>query len=229
MVGHESWRERWATNLNYDSLVQWLVAYKEDHEPFYSILNDVYETDSEVEGNSEAKAGRKITELLNWASQIPEREEVKTSRRKVFIVHGRDTKHAYELAWILEKRVGLVPVILSVETDEGRTIIEKFEKHSDVGYAFILLTPDDVGALATEKENMKPRARQNVILELGYFLGKLGRKNVCCLLKGDIELPSDISGIIYKQFKESVSECIFDIVAELRAAGCPLRILSEDD
>lgn len=228
MVGHESWRERCATNLDYASLVQWLAAYKENHEPFYSILNDVYETSCEAKGSSEAKTGKKITELLNWASQIPEREEVKTSRRKVFIVHGRDTKQAYELAWILQKRVGLAPVILNAETDEGRTIIEKFEKHSDVGYAFILLTPDDVGALATEKENVKPRARQNVILELGYFLGKLGRKNVCCLLKGDIELPSDISGIIYKQFKESVSECIFDIVEELQVAGCSLRIFSED-
>lgn len=229
MVGHESWRERSVTNLNYGSLVQWLAAYKEGHEPFYSILNDVYETDVEVEEIAGAKAGRKVTGLLNWASQIPEREEVKTNRRKVFIVHGRDTKHAYELAWILQKRAGLIPIILAVETDEGRTIMEKFEKHSDVGYAFVLLTPDDVGALATEKEKMKPRARQNVVLELGYFLGKLGRKNVCCLLKGDVELPSDISGIMNKRFKESVRECVFDVVEEWRAAGSPLRIFSEDD
>jgi len=227
MVGFDNWLERWETNLNYTSLVEWLKKYKEG-ELIYCILNEIYETDSQIRGIQEAKQARNITKLLNWSSEIPERKRAKTNPRKVFIVHGREDKPAYELAWVLEKDMGLIPIILREKTDEGRTIIEKLEKHSDVRYAFIILTPDDIGALSAEREKLKPRARQNVILELGYFLGKLGRKNVCCLLKGDIELPSDVSGIVYKQFKESVRECIFDIVKELIVAGSSLKIFSKD-
>ena len=116
---------------------------------------------------------------------------------KVFVVHGRDegTKHA--VARFLEQS-GLKPVILSEQPDEGLTVIEKFEKHAKkVGFAVVLLTPDDVGALKCEESNLKPRARQNVILELGYFISCLGRDKVCALIKGDVETPSDYHGVIY--------------------------------
>ena len=77
----------------------------------------------------------------------------------------------------------------------GRTVVEKFEQSSSADFAFALFTPDDTGGLS--KDDLKPRARQNVLLEYGYYLGKFGRGRVCALVKGDIELPSDISGVLY--------------------------------
>ena len=116
---------------------------------------------------------------------------------RVFVVHGRDEGAKEKVARFLESK-NLTPVILSEQPDEGLTIIEKLEKHAQsVGFAVVLLTPDDVGALRGEENNFRPRARQNVILELGYFMGCLGRHRVCALLKGEIEKPSDYYGVIY--------------------------------
>jgi predicted nucleotide-binding protein len=91
------------------------------------------------------------------------------------------------------RKLGLEPVILHEKANEGRTIIEKFEAHSDVGFAVVLITADDVGGLKDGPQRL--RARQNVILELGYFVGRLGRKKVCPLIEGDVELPSDVLGV----------------------------------
>lgn len=115
---------------------------------------------------------------------------------RVFLVHGRDNELKESTARFLEK-IGLQPIILHEQTNQGRTIIEKFEEYSDVAFAVILMTPDDLGGIAASKPDLNKRARQNVVLELGYFLGKLGRKNVAAIVKGDIELPSDYSGVVY--------------------------------
>jgi len=138
---------------------------------------------------------------------------------KVFIVHGHDTEMKESVARLLE-RIGLEPVILGEQPDKGRTIIEKFEEESNVGYAIVLMSDqDDHGCEITSTE-LKPRARQNVILELGYFMGKLGRKgHVCVLKKGDIEEPSDILGIIYKPFDSDNGYWKYAIADELKAAG----------
>ena len=101
-----------------------------------------------------------------------------------------------QTARFLEK-LGLVPIILHEQVNNGKTIIEKFEDYADVGFAIILMTPDDMGYLSGEKESIKLRARQNVIFEHGYFIGKLGRHKVTALVKGNIELPTDINGILY--------------------------------
>ena len=100
----------------------------------------------------------------------------------------------------------------------GGTIIEKLERCSDVDFAVVLLTPDDVGAVATSKEQLNSRARQNVILELGYFIGKIGRTHVCVLLKGDIELPSDMLGVVYVSMND-VDGWHLRLGKELRSAG----------
>ena len=92
-------------------------------------------------------------------------------------------------------RLGLDPIILHEQANQGKTIIEKFEDHSDVGYAIALITPDDTGSSIKEPEIVRQRARQNVIFEFGYFIGKLGRNRVAGLVKGDIEVPSDYSGV----------------------------------
>lgn len=118
------------------------------------------------------------------------------SNNKIFIVHGQDEQVKEMMARFVEK-LGLEAVILHEQANEGKTIIEKLEKHTDVGYSIVLLTPDDVGASITDKDNLKPRARQNVLLELGYMAAKLGRDHVCALKKGDVEIPSDLLGVVY--------------------------------
>jgi hypothetical protein len=111
---------------------------------------------------------------------------------KVFIVHGHDDAMREAVARYVAA-IGLDPIILAEQTNGGRTVIEKFEKNADVGYAIILLSPDD-------QHQGIGRARQNVILEWGYFIGRLGRAHVCALKKGNVELPSDILGMVWQEF-----------------------------
>lgn len=116
--------------------------------------------------------------------------------KKVFVVHGHDIEAKETVARFIE-RLRLDPIILHEQPNSGRTIIEKFEVFSDVGFAVVLLTPDDVGASSSEPDNLKQRARQNVVLELGYFMGKLSRFRVCALFKTGVEMPSDYQGVLY--------------------------------
>lgn len=118
---------------------------------------------------------------------------------KVFVVHGHDDALREQVARLLE-RLGLEPVILHEHPDRGRTIIEKFEDHAfEVGYAVVLLTPDDFVREDDDPEwPLEPnQARQNVILELGYFMGKLGRARTAAIYARGARLPSDIHGLIY--------------------------------
>jgi predicted nucleotide-binding protein len=121
--------------------------------------------------------------------------------RKVFVVHGHDSEAKESVARFLE-RLGLEPIILHEQANEGRTVIEKFEAHSNVGFAVVLLTPDDVGAAKDKVANLNKRARQNVVLELGYFLGKLRRSHVCALYKSGVEIPSDYQGVLYTELDQ---------------------------
>jgi len=118
------------------------------------------------------------------------------SGNKVFLVHGHDESARESTARFLEK-LGLEPIILHEQPNAGRTIIEKVEKYAEVAFAVVLLTPDDVGGSASDPQALNSRARQNVILELGYFIGRLGRAHVAALLKGDVEKPSDYDGVVY--------------------------------
>lgn len=113
-----------------------------------------------------------------------------------FIVHGHDEGAKEFCARFIEK-LGLSAIILHEQPNAGRTIIEKFEHHANVGYAVVLMTPDDVVVSGSDPKNTKLRARQNVIFELGYFIGKLGRGKVCVLYKGRVEIPSDYQGVLY--------------------------------
>lgn len=135
-------------------------------------------------------------------SQTPATSErhVPLEGRDVFVVHGHDEAAKESVARFIEK-VGLKPVILHEQPNEGRTVIEKFEIYSKgVVFAVVLLTPDDLACEASAKpevSQLKARARQNVIMELGYFVGRLGRTRVCALHKGNVELPSDYQGVLY--------------------------------
>lgn len=148
---------------------------------------------------------------------------------KVFVVHGHDDKLKQEVEIFL-KEIGLEPIVLHRQPDKGQTVIEKIESNSDVGYAIILLTPDDIGYPSTEESKLEQdrqkyfRARQNVIFEFGYFIGKLGRSRVCCLYKENVELPTDIAGIVYKKVTKSIEEIGLSIIKDLKAVGYSVRI-----
>lgn len=145
----------------------------------------------------------------------------KTDNENIFIVHGHSNEVKLDVARTIEK-LGLTPIILHEQANLGKTVIEKFEKHSDVGYAIVLLTGDDFGNVKTN-DKLNPRARQNVILELGFFIGKLGRNNVCPLYEKGVELPSDMSGILYTEI-DSKGHWKISIAKELKAAGYKIDV-----
>jgi predicted nucleotide-binding protein len=141
----------------------------------------------------------------------------------VFIVYGHDANVREQLELLL-RRMKLEPIVLQNLPSGGQTIIEKLETCSDVTFACVLLTPDDEGHIAGQPEQRRPRTRQNVVLELGMFLAKLGRKRVAILHKGNVELPSDISGLLYIPFRERVDEVKERVAAELQEAGFQINI-----
>ena len=142
-------------------------------------------------------------------------------RASIFVVHGHDEGALQAMARFLGT-IGLEAIVLREQPDQGRTIIEKFEAcASEVGFAVALLTPDDLGGPVAASEQVA-RARQNVIFELGYFVGRLGRGRACLLRKGDIEIPSDLFGVIYTDFDHPAEGWKVKLARELTAAGFKL-------
>lgn len=141
---------------------------------------------------------------------------IKKSNNKVFVVHGHDDLTLVETENLMRK-LGLVPIILKDQANGGlNTIIEKFEQNSDVGFAIVLFTSDDIGYKKDDAVSAKTRARQNVVFELGYFAAKLGRKNVAIINDGVEELPSDIQGVTYTP---NSADWKYKVAIELRQAG----------
>ena len=157
------------------------------------VAYDKYTTDitKQVFSNSQAKIDSGSTADSNFI----EGQEV-IDKCKVFIVHGHDDLAKVETARFIEQ-IGFEPIVLHEQVSSGDTIIEKIEKYSNVGFGVVLYTPCDVGAKAETELQLKCRARQNVVFEHGFLNGKLGRQNVCALVKGEIETPNDISGVVY--------------------------------
>lgn len=175
-----------------------------------SIKNEIdnyWEDDSSDEGAS----GQVPSPSTNGEMQTP-------INGKVFVVHGRNDSVRATVTSFLS-RIGLDPIVLQDQPNEGRTIIEKFEDYSDVGFAVVLLTPDDIGGL--NDSDLNPRPRQNVVLEWGFFLGKLGRDRVAALLQDEIEFPNDYSGVVYIEIddNEGWNTRLF---RELNNAGMPV-------
>ena len=133
---------------------------------------------------------------------------------KVFIVHGHDGELKEKVARRLEQQ-GIEAIILSEQANRGKTIIEKIEAYSDVHVAIALFTQDDIGVAKKEKGNEKYRARQNVIFEAGYFMGYLGRENVIMITEENLEIPGDLSGMVYT----TKDNWEFEMLKELNAAG----------
>ncbi len=144
--------------------------------------------------------------------------------RRVFVVHGRNEGVKQAVARALEQ-LDLEAIILHEQADEGRTLIEKFEDHGgEAVFAVILMTGDDRGGpVAAAPESSRPRARQTVVLELGYFRGILGKRRVCVLFEPDVEMPSDYAGVLYKKLDEAGAWRL-ELARELRAAGIPVNV-----
>lgn len=148
-------------------------------------------------------------------------QRVIPTTKKVFIVHGHDVESALKLRILISERFGLSPVILSEQASKGRSVIEKFEDVAgEASYSFSLLTPDD---FIKKDLNEYSQARPNVLFELGWFYGRLGRDRVSMLVREGTAIPSDLDGIVRIQFKSSIEEKIIDIETELRAAGMLAR------
>jgi predicted nucleotide-binding protein len=162
-----------------------------------------------------------VIEVLPAASQPLQSPTTNTQaamNRKVFVVHGHQHGARDTVARFLEK-LELEPVILDEEANRGRTVIEKFLDHSDVAFAIVLLIGDDVGGVkGSDPAALRPRARQNVIFELGYFVGKLERERVCALYEPEVEMPSDFGGVGYVKFDREGSWRLL-LAKELNAAG----------
>jgi predicted nucleotide-binding protein len=135
--------------------------------------------------------------------------------KRVFVVHGHDDALRETVCRFLEQ-LGLEPIVLMERPNGGRTIIEKLESEgARAGYAVVLLTPDDVGGLSGDGE-LQRRARQNVIFELGLFVGQLGRSHVCVLKRGEVETLSDLHGVLWVPYNGNWK---LDLVREMKAAG----------
>jgi len=163
-----------------------------------------------------------LVELLQTEIELKTPQAQRTpqeiSGQSVFLVHGHEEAVIYEAARFLES-LDLEVIILREQSNQGRTIIEKFVDYSDVGFAVVLLTPDDKGGpIDAPIDKYKPRARQNVLLELGYFIGKLGRNRVCALFGEGVEIPSDYSGVLFIPI-DSGGAWHMLLARELKAAG----------
>ncbi len=152
---------------------------------------DKYTIDVTKQLLSEAKMIKEV----DIHSAATKSQKAQIDKTKVFIVHGQDIQAKVEVARFVEK-IGFEAIILHEQANKGKTIIEKIEEYTNVGFAVVLYTPCDIGGLKSSNE-MNPRARQNVVFEHGYLTAKIGRNNVCALIKDNLEKPNDISGLVY--------------------------------
>ena len=190
-----TFKEYATLGINFPPSLSMLVAPKEllkDDTYFSDITRDILkECKSQIEKDT-SKA------------EVPTHNTPKApmDKSKVFIVHGHDDAAKEAVARFVE-RIGFEAIILHEQASSGKTIIEKIEANSNVGFAIVIYTPCDLGASQKQKDQLKPRPRQNVVFEHGYLIGKIGRENVCALVKGDIEKPTDISGVVYTPMDEA--------------------------
>lgn len=145
----------------------------------------------------------------------------RNGKTKIFVVHGHDTGALEQLELVL-RRLGLDPYILQNNDGESKTLIEALEQqiYKEAAFGIVLMTPDDYGYAKTKNDaDRQPRARQNVILELGMVLASLGRERMVLLKKGALELPTDVNGVIYLEFNEHVKEVAVKLATRMKGAG----------
>lgn len=173
-----------------------------------------------------------VNQRLAWLSKLarsvamlndaPKGGKPSSPSGRIFVVHGRNNALRESVARFLEK-IRLTPIILHEQPNRGRTIIEKFVDYSDVGFAIVLMTGDDLGAFRDSPEATRPRPRQKVVLELGFFLGRLGRERVAVLYEEGVEIPSDYEGVVFTPIDPG-GAWRFLIAREMRSAVVPLDL-----
>jgi predicted nucleotide-binding protein len=209
---------------NYDDSGTWsgtrirtVGATTQPGEQLQKLLNKISSKTSNLERLEQKIKILKSNTPITEKNTPPERDKT-----KVFIVHGHDDSTKNEVARFVEK-LGFDAIILHEQASAGKTIIEKIEHFSNVGFGIVLYTACDVGAKAGNEANLNHRARQNVVFEHGYLIGKIGRENVCALVKGNVEKPNDISGVVYVslddewkiQLAKELINCGYDFDASL--------------
>ncbi|MFV3010997.1 TIR domain-containing protein [Clostridium botulinum] len=210
---------------NLDEIRYFLFKLKEWYrENQREIQSNDFVYDKEIHIKLEREIGSYLDEINRFIEEntsiIQEKEtneSVEINRNKIFIVHGHD-ELALEQVINFIKDIRLEPIVLKNQANLGNTIIEKIEEYSDVGFAIVLYTPCDIGASTKDKDTVNKRARQNVVFEHGYLIGKLGRKNVCALVKGDVEKPNDISGLVYVEL-DNQKAWRFNIARDMKKLG----------
>jgi predicted nucleotide-binding protein len=195
--------------------------------PSADALVNVYDNGTcQVQGRGKEAVEAALGELVGRSGGRAPRTPAAEAVTDVFVVYGRDHEARTELEAML-RRWGLNPLILDQLPSEGATLIEKLEKYQQsVNFAVVLATPDDEGHIAGEPDKSRPRARQNVVLELGMVLTKLGRSRVAILLKNaaEIERPSDIDGLIYISFDKRVEEKKVELAKEMKKQGYRINL-----
>lgn len=189
---------------------------------FVDLLNHLEFGSQLVEKQSPSFQQTKATSITLPTSSSTFYAQTVIKKNKVFIVHGRDNEAKQEAARYIEN-IGLEPIILHEQASSGMTIIEKIEHYAgEADFAIVIYTPCDKGRGAFETNvPARDRARQNVVFEHGYLMAKLGRKNVCALVKGHIETPNDISGVVYVSMDQA-GAWKNDVNKELKACGYSL-------
>jgi predicted nucleotide-binding protein len=203
-----------STSPSLSSAVKQAVSGVVDIEPARSLAAAIKQSADDVRS---ATLSPKDDVLNSPQSTSPQSQP--TPARRVFVVHGHDELSKAKVVRFLEQ-MQFEAIVLNEQSNQGRTIIEKIESYRDVGFAVVLLTPDDE-CISTGIASH--RARQNVIWELGYFTALIGRNKVCVLREGDVELPSDISGVVVTEL-DARGGWQLDLARELKEAGFSVSI-----
>lgn len=214
----EPYNEYWRSYDNAGNAIGLMAAIGGRRQQPGEILNEfIQKVESKLDNLNKLKNKVKLIESSVEEPQIIANKTIQRNMSQVFIVHGHDEEAKTKTARFIEK-LGLEAIILHEQASSSRSIIEKIEEYSDVGFGIVLYTPCDIGGKQTENPELKSRARQNVVFEHGFLIGKIKRENVCALVKGDVELPNDISGVVYVQM-DSADSWKYTIAKEMRASG----------
>lgn len=195
---HTAFFHKDISSHSYDDMIGYLKALERDSEFWEGVVG------VQIDKHNDYLSTKGVTKQM--------------SNKKVFIVHGHDELAETQMARFIEK-IGLQAIILHEQPNSGRTIIEKIEANSDVQYAVVLYTPCDLGRAKEDEIRIERyRARQNVVFEHGYLIGKLGRDKVSALVKGDVETPGDISGVVYIEMDDG-GAWKTQLVKEMKSVG----------
>ena len=192
------------------------------------LLRSIRDDIDRIPEDDSRKVAQPMIQPLEPVTQAPQLQAQAMDSKRVFVVHGHDNEAKQTIARFLEK-LGLEAIILHEQSDLGQTIIEKIERNSNVGFAVVVITPDDVGASKADHAAhghtpLRGRARQNVIFELGYFMAKLGRGRVRALIKGDVDILSDIQGVTYISIDPNEA-WRFRLAKEMKDSGLDIDLI----